>query len=69
MIRLNLNISDELKAQIDQAAEANVQTQSELVRKAILLYLAANEGVRRGRTLGLVKPENIDKLETQIVGL
>jgi metal-responsive CopG/Arc/MetJ family transcriptional regulator len=68
MTRLNLNISEELKAQIDQAADATVQTQSELVRKAILLYLAANEGVRKGKKLGLVNPET-NVLETQIVGL
>lgn len=69
MIRLNVSISNELKEQIDRAAKANVQTQSELLRKAILLYLAASEGVRRGRKLGLVTPENAVHLETEIVGL
>lgn len=68
MIRLNLNITDELKAQLDQAAETSVQTQSEIVRKAIHLYLAASDGVRRGKKLGLVDPET-GALETQIVGL
>lgn len=41
---------------------------SEVLRKAITLYLAAREGSRRGLKVGLVEPKT-QKLETEIVGL
>ena len=41
---------------------------SEILRKALQLYLAARDGKRRGLKLGLVEPES-QKLQTEIVGL
>ena len=68
MISMSLHISEDLKSKIDEVAQATSQTQSDIFRKAIVLYLAANEGVRQGKKVGLVDPQT-NLLETQIVGL
>ncbi len=68
MISLSLQISEDLKSKIDEVAQATSQTPGDILRKAIVLYLAANEGVRRGKKIGLVDPET-NLLETEIVGL
>lgn len=68
MIRLSLTISDDLLAKIDEAAISTAQSQGEVFRKAVLLYLAASDGVRAGKQLGLIDPDT-GRLETRIVGL
>jgi metal-responsive CopG/Arc/MetJ family transcriptional regulator len=68
MIRFNVTLSDDLNEQIDNAAKETEANKSEILRKALTLYLAAREGKKKGLKLGLVKPET-EKLETEIVGL
>lgn len=68
MISLSVQMSDDLKSKIDEVAQATSQTQGDIFRKAIVLYLAANEGVRQGKKVGLVDPQT-NLLVTQIVGI
>jgi len=68
MIRFNVTLSDDLNAQIDQAAAETEANKSEILRKALTLYLAAREGKKKGLKLGLVQPLT-EKLETEIIGL
>jgi predicted transcriptional regulator len=67
-VRLNLNLSDDLSQAIDAAAEETEQSKSEILRKALTLYLTARDGTKRGRKIGLVNPDT-RQLETEIVGL
>ncbi|MDM5181827.1 ribbon-helix-helix protein, CopG family [Massilia sp. DJPM01] len=61
-------LSDDLNRDIDKAVEANATTRSELMRKALQLYLAALEGKQRGLKLGLVVPKT-EKMQTEFVEL
>lgn len=67
-VRLNVVLSDELNREIDEAAAESETNKSDVLRKALQLYLAAREGKQRGLKLGLVEPGS-NKLETEIVGL
>ena len=67
-VRFNLVLSDDLSEEIDRAAAETESNKSEILRKALQLYLAARDGKRRGLKLGLVRPET-RQLETEIVGL
>lgn len=67
-VRFNVVLSDDLNREIDQAVEESETSKSEILRKALQLYLAAREGSRRGLKLGLVEPKT-EKLQTEIVGL
>jgi metal-responsive CopG/Arc/MetJ family transcriptional regulator len=67
-VRLNVVLSDDLNCEIDKAAEETESNKSEIIRKALQLYLAARAGKQRGLKLGLVEPKS-DKLQTEIVGL
>jgi predicted transcriptional regulator len=67
-VRFNLVLSDDLNEEIDKVADETETNKSEILRKALQLYLAAREGKRRGLKLGLVEPQT-RKLETEIVGL
>lgn len=67
-VRFNVVLSDDLNREIDNAAEETESNKSEVLRKALQLYLAARDGKRRGLKLGLVEP-NSEKLQTEIVGL
>ena len=67
-VRLNVILSDDLDEEIDRAAEETETTKSEILRKALQLYLADREGKRRGLKIGLVEPDS-RKLETEIVGV
>ncbi len=66
--RFNVVLSDELNREIDKAVEETESSKSEVLRKALQLYLAGRDGKRRGLKLGLVNPET-QKIETEIVGL
>jgi len=68
MIRFNVTLSDELNKEIDKAAKETETNKSEILRKALTLYLAAREGKKRGLKIGFVEPKS-QKLETEIVGL
>lgn len=67
-VRFNVILSDDLNRELDQAAQEGETNKSEILRKAITLYLAARDGRRRGLKIGLVEPET-QKLETEIIGL
>lgn len=59
---------DDLNSEIDKAAEETETNKSEILRKALQLFLAAREGKLRGLKLGLVEPKT-GKLQTEIIGL
>jgi metal-responsive CopG/Arc/MetJ family transcriptional regulator len=61
-------LSDDLNRDIDKAVKANATNRSELMRKALQLYLAALDGKRRGLKLGLVDPKT-EKMQTEFIGL
>ncbi len=67
-VRFNVVLSDDLNRAIDEAVVESETSKSEILRKALQLYLAAREGSRRGLKLGLVEPKT-EKLQTEIVGL
>lgn len=66
-VRVQLILSDELEREINNAAEESGNTRSELVRKALTLYLAALEKKKQGLKLGFAKPDQA--LETEVIGL
>jgi predicted transcriptional regulator len=66
--RFNVVLSDDLNQAIEKVAAETETNKSEILRKALQLYLAARDGKRRGLKLGLVEPES-EKLQTEIVGL
>jgi predicted transcriptional regulator len=67
-VRFNVVLSDDLNREIDKAANETETNKSEILRKALQLFLAAREGKQRGLKLGLVEPKS-EKLQTEIVGL
>ena len=67
-VRFNVVLSDDLNRAIDRVVEESESSKSEVLRKALQLYLAARDGARRGLKLGLVEPKT-EKLQTEIVGL
>jgi predicted transcriptional regulator len=67
-VRFNVVLSDDLNREIDRVAEETESNKSEILRKALQLFLAAREGKRRGLKLGLVEPKS-EKLQTEIIGL
>lgn len=66
--KFDVVLSDDLNRDIDKAVEANATNRSELMRKALQLYLAALDGKRRGLKLGLVDPTT-EKMQTEFIGL
>jgi predicted transcriptional regulator len=67
-VRFNVVLSDDLNREIDKAADETETNKSEILRKALQLFLAAREGKQRGLKLGLVEPKS-EKLQTEIVGI
>ena len=67
-VRFNVVLSDDLNQEIDKAVQESETSKSEILRKALQLYLAARDGRRRGLKLGLVDSQT-HKLETEIIGL
>lgn len=66
--RLNVILSDDLDKAIEAVVTESESTKSDVLRKALQLYLAAHDGKRRGLKLGLVEPKS-GELKTEIVGL
>ncbi len=66
--RFNVVLSDELIAAMDQVADKTETSKSDILRKALQLYLAAKEGSSQGLKLGLVDP-GTKELKTEIIGL
>lgn len=67
-VRLNLVLSEDLNNEIEQMASKGHTNKSEIIRKALQLFLAAKEGKSRGLKLGLVEPET-RTMQTEIIGL
>lgn len=67
-VRFNVVLSDDLNREIDRVARESETNKSEILRKALTLYLAAREGSQRGFKLGLVEPKT-RQMDTEIVGL
>ena len=67
-VRFNVVLSDDLNREVDQVVRETESSKSEILRKALQLYLAARAGSQRGLKLGLVEPKT-EKLQTEIVGL
>jgi predicted transcriptional regulator len=66
--RFNVVLSDELNRAVDAVVEESETTKSEVLRKALQLYLAAREGSQRGLKLGLIDRKT-QEVQTEIVGL
>jgi predicted transcriptional regulator len=66
--RFNVVLSDDLNSMIDATAERTESNKSEIIRKALQLYLAAQDGKTKGLDLGLFDPKT-DRVTTRIVGL
>ena len=66
-VRFNTTLPDDLNEQVDRVAGTLELTKTEVIRRALNLYLVANEGQRKGLKEGLVKDE--DALVQRFVGL
>jgi predicted transcriptional regulator len=66
--RFNVVMSDELNRDLDSAAEESETTKSDVIRKALQMFLAARDGTRRGLKVGLVDPKT-EKMQTEFIGL
>jgi predicted transcriptional regulator len=66
--RLLVVISDDLSRAIEAAAREADTTKSEVLRKALQLFIAIQKGKREGKTAGLVDPQT-RKLEVEFIGL
>lgn len=64
--RLNLVLSKEIAAVLEDMAQAKGTTKTTLIRDAIALLKLAHEQKRQGRHLGFAADEN--KLDTVVVG-
>jgi len=67
-VHFNLTMSDDLNRDIDKIIAEGKNSKSEILCKALTLYLTAIDAKRRGLTLALVDPQT-GKLQTEIVGL
>ena len=67
-VRLNLVLSDDLNNEIERVVSANETNKSEVIRKALQLFIAAQDGKKQGLKLGLVEP-NTRLMQTEFIGL
>jgi len=66
--RLNVILSDDLNTALNVAACSSESNKSEILRKALQLYLAALKGNRDGLSVGLIDPST-KEVKTKIIGL
>lgn len=66
-VRLNLQIPEELNRQLEEMADMNATTKSEIIRRALALMRAAHKANSEGKHLGIVK--DAAKLDQEIVGV
>ncbi|MBA3518484.1 MAG: CopG family transcriptional regulator [Rhizobiales bacterium] len=64
--RLNIVLSRDVAAALDEMAVATDSTKTEVIRRAIGLMKLAHEEKRKGRHLGFTSSS--EKLDTEIVG-
>ncbi|MDH2327051.1 transcriptional regulator [Falsirhodobacter xinxiangensis] len=67
-VRLNLVLSDDLNSEIERIVSDSETNKSEIIRKALQLFLAAQEGKKQGLKLGLVEPTT-RTMQTEFIGL
>jgi metal-responsive CopG/Arc/MetJ family transcriptional regulator len=67
MVRMNVSISDNLASELDALSAQSDNTKSEIFRKALTLFVLAQEGKREGKKLALVGDGG--QIVTEIVGL
>jgi metal-responsive CopG/Arc/MetJ family transcriptional regulator len=67
-VRFNLVLSDDLNNAIDTEIARSESNKSEVMRKALQLYLAARDGHRRGLKIGLVEPTT-NLMHQEFIGL
>lgn len=65
--RFNMVLSDDLNQAIDKVSQETESSKSEILRKALQLYLAAYNGKKEGKKVGLASQK--DKLETEFIGI
>ncbi|WP_382164074.1 hypothetical protein [Hydrogenophaga sp. ANAO-22] len=66
-VRKQLIIPEDMDQNLTQIAKDSGTTASEVVRKALNLYMVAVEKKREGMKFGFVKQG--DRLETEVIGL
>jgi metal-responsive CopG/Arc/MetJ family transcriptional regulator len=66
-IRKQVVLPEDMDREISKAAQDAGTNQSEIVRKAMTLYLMAVQKKKQGLKLGFAKPEQT--LETEVIGL
>ncbi|NIM41344.1 MAG: transcriptional regulator [Hydrogenophaga sp.] len=66
-VRKQLIIPSEMDEQLTSIAQSSGTTASEIVRKALTLYITAVDKKRQGLKLGFARPEQT--LETEVIGL
>ncbi|QDA36072.1 transcriptional regulator (plasmid) [Paracoccus liaowanqingii] len=67
-VRMNLVLSDDLNREIERLVSENETNKSEVIRKSLQLFIAAQDGKKRGLKLGLVEPKT-ERMQTEFVGL
>ncbi|MEI4485732.1 hypothetical protein V8J36_05980 [Frigidibacter sp. MR17.14] len=67
-VRLNLVLSDDLNAEIEKVVSSSETNKSEIIRKALQIFLAAQEGKKNGLKLGLVDGQS-RMMQTEFIGL
>jgi predicted transcriptional regulator len=67
-VRLSLELSKDLDRKLEDLAEENSTTKSEILRKAIALIMAASSEKKKGRELGFIDSKS-EKVVSRIVGL
>ena len=66
-VRLNLQVSEQLNADLDEMANSTGSNRTEVIRQALALMKIAHQARREGRHLGLVSDPS--KLDTELVGI
>ena len=67
MPRMSLELSDELSQFLQEMADENQSSKSAILRKAIVLMMAAQEAQKEGFKFGVA--ERGTQLRTEIIGL
>lgn len=67
-VRMNLVLSDDLNKEIERIVAETESNKSEVIRKALQIYLAAQRGKSEGLKLGLVEPQT-RQMQTEFIGL
>ncbi len=65
--RFNIVLSDDLNRELDRAIIKTESGKSDVLRKALQLYLVALDGSRAGMSAGLIDPPT-KEIKTEIIG-